>query len=137
MRTLVLALLAVATPASAQGVSAAYQGVWAGYYTATQGVTRVVVSVVPDGDSTFVGDFLFYADNSNPDVPAGHYTIEGLVDTSKRTAAFYGDEWVERPDNYVFVGFMGVFDPQTELWEGDVFMEGLPHIGAFSLARLY
>ena len=142
---LVLGALAVA-PVRAQGgrplpAIEDYAGAWAGSYIAMQGVTNVVVSVVPDSDSTFTGRFIFFAHPDYPDTPTGSYTISGFYDWEEGGAVFVGDAWIEQPPNYIFVALGGLYDPDDAAWKGEVFMEGGPNgnerVGTFRLERIY
>ena len=114
----------------------AYAGTWAGTYSANQGLTRVVVVIEPTGTQAFTGHFLFYPDNSNPQVPSGHYTVSGTVDAASGGMTFVGVEWLIRPSTYVFVGFAGNAAADLRSMAGEVSMAGYGTVGHFSVSRL-
>jgi hypothetical protein len=87
---LLCALFILPISARSQTTAYSYEGTWEGMYTAAQGVTRVVVIIQPEDDIHVHGHYLFYADNSNENVPSGHYTITGVTDSATGRLSFDG-----------------------------------------------
>ena len=57
-----------------------YEGTYGGIYRANQGLTRVVLVLEALSDTEVGARYVFYPDNSNPNVPSGEFLLQGAVD---------------------------------------------------------
>ena len=92
-------------------------GKWEGSYTCSQGFTRLTLQVTHDtGSNTLDAVFAFYADNSNPDVPTGRYTMLGSYNPETLSVVLDQGEWIEQPSGYVMVSLDGFINEEgTEI----------------------
>ncbi|QQR35486.1 hypothetical protein JI749_14170 [Devosia oryziradicis] len=121
------ALWGAMLPASAADL---LTGDWHGSYICYQGLTRLALVIMPDGDR-WTGRFMFGPHESNPNVPFGSYDI-----TVTETAGVYtimpGD-WVDQPDGYAAVGGSGTLSADMMTLSGKVNFDGC---GGFEVTRL-
>ena len=86
---------------------------WEGSYTCTQGFTRLTLQMTHDtGTNSLDAIFAFYADDSNPDVPTGRYTMTGTFDPNSRAVDLDIGEWIEQPGGYVMVPLDGTLNEE-------------------------
>jgi hypothetical protein len=133
---LLFLLFTIAAVAHAQSTARGYAGTWEGTYTAAQGTTRVVVVIEALDSMRVTGHYLFFADNSNPSVPTGHYTIEGTVDPGTGFLTVTGRKWIIRPKHYIFVGFSGGMSTDRRIYTGEVSVGKIGVVGTFTVERL-
>jgi hypothetical protein len=83
-------------------------GKWEGSYTCSQGFTRLTLQVVHNMDGHGLeAVFAFYADDSNPEVPTGRYTMIGSYEPASGNVDLNESEWIEQPGGYVMVSLDG------------------------------
>ena len=96
-------------------------GKWEGSYTCSQGFTRLTLQVTHDtGSNTLDAVFAFYADNSNPDVPTGRYTMLGSYSPDTLSVVLEQGEWIEQPSGYVMVSLDGFINEEGTAIAGTV-----------------
>jgi hypothetical protein len=108
---------------------------WLGHYTCTQGDTSVNLRVAWGADGGASAVFEFGPLPENPTVPAGSYTLRGVVRDDPSGAfevELVPDRWIERPDGYVMVGVHAVSDVARTRLVGRIDMAGC---GALEVSR--
>lgn len=95
-----------AVEAAVQQKRAALVGVYEGSYFATQGETGLTLTIYEEA-GTYRALFEFYNLPGHTNAKEGSYTMEVTV-TSRGTARFTADEWIEQPSDYVLLNLEGV-----------------------------
>lgn len=126
-------LLSSVLSAWAQG-EADLQGWWSGSYTCRQGLTKLDLSVSSVREGRTEALFHFGAMPSNPAVPEGCFSMQGVFDPVSRRVLFLPEGWLLRPDGWLTVGLYGQIDPSAEAMAGQV--TGDPSCKSFTLRRL-
>ncbi len=91
--------------------------VWHGTYECRQGKTAVTIRLHHESDK-LVGTFEFGALAENPNVPHGLFEISGTL--SGDHLVVEPGAWIERPQNYVTVGFAGEMNRDHRLFHGTI-----------------
>ena len=96
-------------------------GKWEGSYTCSQGFTRLTLQVAHNLESHWLDAvFAFYADNTNPDVPTGRYSMVGSYDPDTQRVILDQATWIEQPTGYVMVSLDGYINEEGGLITGTV-----------------
>ncbi|MBT6175899.1 MAG: hypothetical protein HOI23_01540 [Deltaproteobacteria bacterium] len=96
-------------------------GKWEGSYTCSQGFTRLTLQVVHNMDGHGLeAVFAFYADDSNPEVPTGRYTMIGSYEPASGNVDLNELEWIEQPGGYVMVSLDGFINDEGTSITGTV-----------------
>ncbi len=85
-------------------------GVWAGFYTCSQGVTGGTLEINRLNGENFEGTFKFYPTGRNPNVPAGSYSVYGQYDPESHRILINPGTWLQRPKDYYNTVMVGSFD---------------------------
>jgi hypothetical protein len=112
--------------ASTPSALASLSGVWTGSYTCSQGLTGLRLTITDEGGGMLSADFDFYPLPSNPDVPAGSFTMTGSY--SPDGVVLNQDYWVSEPAGYEMVNLTAP-PPSGSSMEGTV----SPGCGSFSV----
>ena len=108
-------------------------GKWEGSYTCSQGFTRVTLQIVHESETNTLDTvFAFFADDSNPDVPTGRFTMDGSYTPDTQAVELLEDAWIEQPGGYVMISLSGTLDPEANVISGTVLESGC---STFSVAR--
>lgn len=100
-------------------------GKWRGDYDCVQGKSGLTVDVKNDSAGQLTGEFRFFALPENRAVPEGAYELTVDVQLSGHKYVFRPRKWLQRPGDYVMVGFSGSMDPTN----GDAFRGRINHEG--------
>ena len=95
-------------------------GQWHGTYTCAQGLTMLDLSIAAPDATHLRGEFHFSADDSNPNVPEGCFSMKGGYDPDRRAVRLMPGAWRLRPFGYVMVGLEGRMDATGQHLSGDV-----------------
>jgi hypothetical protein len=96
-------------------------GKWEGSYTCSQGFTRLTLQVTHNFESHWLDAvFAFYADDSNPDVPTGRYSMIGSYDPDSGNVDLNEAAWIEQPGGYVMVSLDGFINEESTSITGTV-----------------
>lgn len=109
-------------------------GSWTGTYTCLQGLTGVTFTFHGHPNGLVDGLVEFYAVPENPNVPSGSLHARGAYFRSGELNV-YSDEsdWIERPETYNTVDFIGAVSPDLTYFAGDV--EGNRYCKTFYVER--
>ncbi len=118
-----IAWMAELAPASAE-TAEPLLGKWRGQYTCLQGDTGLLLTIDAAEGLVFAGEFAFFALPSNPGVPSGRFTVEGLFDPSLGSVAIKGVRWVEQPPNYAMVDVVGRLSKDGRTITGKIVFTG-------------
>lgn len=105
--------------------SADYPTRWQGSYFCTQGVTDVTLTLRGDPGSSATALFEFYANQTNPGLPSGSFTMRGVIgedadEHSGPTVTLIGDRWINQPEGWMMLNIIGRFQSDGEAFVGDV-----------------
>ena len=93
-------------PASqADALSSELTGSWVGTYTCGQGPTGLRLDIQAASGGSATATFTFYALQSNPNVPAGKFTMTGTYSATGITLS--PGHWLIQPANYEMVTLDG------------------------------
>jgi hypothetical protein len=107
-------------------------GVWEGSYVANQGETGITLTVTKE-NGVLQAVFEFYNLPGRTNAANGSYYVNITYQSGKYT--FKGYEWIEQPNNYVFLDLEGAVDSTGNTLRGTTIAGpgGSPH--PFALAR--
>ena len=72
------------------------------------------------GTNSLEAIFAFYADDSNPDVPTGRYTMTGSFNPDGNVVDLNVGEWIEQLGGYVMVPLDGTLNAEGNTITGTV-----------------
>lgn len=93
-------------------------GEWIGTYTCAQGNTGIILSIQENG-SKLNATFDFFGLPTNPDVPVGSYTLEGIFDSSGNID-LEPVRWINQPTGWSMEGFEARLNPVTGTLDGNI-----------------
>jgi hypothetical protein len=96
----IFSTMGTAFAAASSGQSSSLDGVYEGYYYATQGQTGVTLTVTGD-----TAKFEFYNLPGKSNAKSGSYWMS--VTEKNGTYTLTGTQWIEKPASYIFVGLVG------------------------------
>jgi hypothetical protein len=86
-------------------------GDWVGTYTCNQGLTNLDLKITRAKQDNIADNisavFDFSANQSNPSVPSGSYTLKGFYNPSTHTINLLEDAWINQPAGFTMVGLEG------------------------------
>jgi len=121
----------VAVALAEHGITIA--GTWKGTYTCSQGLTGLTLNIVKDiGSDDVTAVFSFYADDSNPTVPSGSYSMIGVYQDDL-VLNLESLSWINNVRGYNMVDLNGKFNASFSKFTGNI-----PYTGCttFSLSKV-
>lgn len=116
-----------AAPTPSLAPSGVWHSEWRGSYVCAQGQTALHLvldrTCPPGADCEVAGVFEFGPLASNPDVPRGSYRVTGTVatnDADELVLTVNAGAWIDRPANYLAVGFTARSDRARKRLRGTI-----------------
>jgi Zn-dependent protease with chaperone function len=96
----------ILSPVLASSSLSRLAGSWTGTYTCPQGVTGVRLVIQTGSSGQLYATFSFYPVASNPKMPAGSFTMSGLLTASGAVLA--PGHWISQPPGYQMITLLGI-----------------------------
>lgn len=93
-------------------------GKWVGSYTCPQGLTGLTLTI-NGNDKNIDATFSFYPLASNPNVPSGNFSMEGIYNGDGKLKLI-ATEWVNRPAGYQMVDVKATINKNAETLAGKI-----------------
>ena len=105
--------------------AALLEGIWEGTYVCRQGETHAIVTLgKSDASATARGTFTFGSLPGRSNARAGIFAIAATVQGASRDVKVVPTGWIERPENYVEIGFIVTLDANGQFLTGRVTEDG-------------
>ncbi|MBN2285867.1 MAG: M23 family metallopeptidase [Tissierellales bacterium] len=95
-------------------------GIWEGSYTCSQGLTNLRLEITENASYEIDAVFNFYANVSNPSVPAGSFRMVGTYDAISKAINLDATEWIDQPSGWLTVDLSGTVSHDNRLMTGNV-----------------